>query len=210
MDDLRALDCQQGSGVTTHLPPQLKIITTPLRAEAWEFFLRSHPDRDFARYLQQGIISGFRFGFQRGTLCQPSSRNLRSAYEHPDIIDRYLVQEVSLQRVACFSQEAARSFPSFTLSPVGVIPKHNRPDKWRLIVDLSSPNGESVNDSLNRVQCSKKKYASIDDAVAILRNLGRGALMAKLDLKDAYVQNSSHPPTRPPNTGDALEGFHLD
>ena len=111
MDDLRALDCQQGSGVTTHLPPQLKIITTPLRAEAWEFFLRSHPDRDFARYLQQGIISGFRLGFQRGTLCQPSSRNLQSAYEHPDIIDRYLAQEICLQRVACFSEEVARYFP---------------------------------------------------------------------------------------------------
>lgn len=63
------------------------------------------------------------------------------------------------------------------LSPVGVIPKHNRPDKWRFIVDLSSPNGVSVNDGLDRAQCSIK-YASIYDAVVILCNLGRGALMA--------------------------------
>ena len=100
------------------------------------------------------------------------------------------------KRLACFSEEAARSFPFFMLSPVGVIPKHNRPDKWRLIVDLSSPNGVSVNDGLNRAQCSIK-YTSIDDAVAILRNLGRGALMAKLDLKDAYRIVPIHPKGRP-------------
>ena len=82
------------------------------------------------------------------------------------------------------------------LSPVGVIPKHNRPDKWRLIVDLLSPNGVSVNDNLDRAQCSIK-YTSIDDAVAILRNLGRGALMAKLELKDAYRIVPIHPQDRP-------------
>ena len=32
------------------------------------------------------------------------------------------------------------------ISRLGVIPKNHKPDKWRLIVDLSYPTGHSVND----------------------------------------------------------------
>jgi len=35
------------------------------------------------------------------------------------------------------------------VSLIGIIPKKHRPGKWRLIVDLSSPEGGSVNDSIN-------------------------------------------------------------
>ena len=82
-----------------------------------------------------------------------------------------------------------------TISPIGVIPKRNRPNKWRLIVDLSSPKGESVNDGISSTLCSLT-YASIDDAVGLLRTLGAGVLMAKLDLKDAYRMVPVHPHDR--------------
>ena len=63
------------------------------------------------------------------------------------VIDRYLANEVSLGRVL-------GPFPSPPLldlhvSSFGVIPKRGQPGKWRLIVDLSSPGGLSVNDGIN-------------------------------------------------------------
>ena len=65
------------------------------------------------------------------------------------------------------------------LSPFGAIPKKHRPGKWRLIVDLSSPAG------CRRDLCSVS-YASLDEAIGMAGSLGKGALMAKLDLKEAY------------------------
>ena len=52
-------------------------------------------------------------------------------------------------------------------------------------MDLSSPTGASVNDAIDKALCSLN-YTSVDEAVAIVRTLGQGALMAKLDLKSAY------------------------
>ena len=78
------------------------------------------------------------------------------------------------------------------ISPFGVIPKRNRPGKWRLIVNLSAPEGSSVNDAIS-TELSSVCYASIDDAVAFIRELGKGCLLAKLDLMEAYRAVPVHP-----------------
>ena len=46
-------------------------------------------------------------------------------------------------------------------SPFGVIPKKHKPDKWHLIVDLSLPEGSSINDANVKELCSVA-YSSID------------------------------------------------
>ena len=119
---------------------------------------------------------------------------MRSAYEHPEVADSYLTKESNLQRILPISSPP--TFPQLRVSPFGVIPKRSQPNKWRLIVDLSSPEGQSVNDGINPPLCSIK-YASIDDATAIIQQLGRGTLMAKLDLRDAYRIVPVHPLDRP-------------
>ena len=50
---------------------------------------------------------------------------------------------------------------------------------------LSAPEGESINDFISRDQYTLH-YATLDDAVRFLNHLGRGALMAKVDLKAAF------------------------
>ena len=40
------------------------------------------------------------------------------------------------------------------ISSLGVIPKKNKPGSWRLILDLSHPEGFSVNDGIRREECS--------------------------------------------------------
>ena len=77
------------------------------------------------------------------------------------------------------------------MSPFGVIPK-KEPGKWRLIVDLSFPEGASVNDGVKKNLCSLE-YVTVDHIAAGVYIMGKGAMLAKLDIKSAYriVQVSS-------------------
>ena len=63
-------------------------------------------------------------------------------------------------------------------SPFGVIPKKNKPNKWRLILDLSSPEGQSINDGIGKDMASLT-YISVDDVVAVIRKAGKGALLGR-------------------------------
>lgn len=84
---------------------------------------------------------------------------------------------------------------SILVSSFGVIPKRHQPNKWGLIVDLSSPEGQSINDGIDSDTCSLS-YISIDDIAATVRNLGHSALLAKTDIKHAYWQIPVQPHDR--------------
>ena len=71
------------------------------------------------------------------------------------------------------------------ISRFGVIPKPHQPGKWRLITDLSSPEGSSINDGIATRFCSLS-YTSVDDAVRRVLELQRGTVLAKFDLQGAY------------------------
>ena len=63
-------------------------VVTPLKRE-WERCLTSHPDRDFARYVCDGIRKGFRIGYNYGgTRCLSSSGNMKCVEEHSESIFR--------------------------------------------------------------------------------------------------------------------------
>ena len=81
-------------------------------------------------------------------------------------------------------------------SPLRVIPKKNKPNKWCLIVDLSSPTGESVNDGISR-ELSSLSYTSVDVVVEHILTLGRGFMLAKMDIKQAYRMIPVHLQDRP-------------
>ena len=108
------------------------------------------------------------------------------------MISGYLQREVELSRLLRLPHHPKLAPPLLQLSPFGVIPKKYKPDKWRLIVDLSSPTGYSVNDAIARDPCSVS-YTSIDDVVEFAQDLGQGCLMAKLDLQEAYRAVPVHP-----------------
>ena len=81
------------------------------------------------------------------------------------------------------------------ISPFGVIPKGHQTGKWRLIVDLSSPHGESVNYGIDKELCTLS-YVSVDNIVKTILTLKKGALMAKVDIKNAYRLLPVHPEDR--------------
>ena len=84
-----------------------------------------------------------------------------------------------------FTQLKHTKHKQIHMSPIGLIPKTHQPVKYRLIIDLSSPHGHSVNDGIKPELCSLE-YSSVDNTVKLLLLCGQGALMGKLDLKSAY------------------------
>ena len=62
-------------------------------------------------------------------------------------------------------------------------------------MDLSSPEGVSVNDGIDSGLCSLK-YATVDQAAELMLRLGRVALMAKADIEQAYRRIPVHPDDR--------------
>ena len=81
------------------------------------------------------------------------------------------------------------------ISSFGVIPKKGQPGKWRLIVDLSSPGGYSVNDGIS-ADAFSMHYIKLDQIIRMVAKHGRGALMAKFDVEAAYRNVTVHPEDR--------------
>ena len=63
-------------------------------------------------------------------------------------------------------------------------------------MDLSSPHDLSVNDGIKPKLCSLK-YAAIDQAMLFIQTHGKGALLAKIDLQNAYRVVPVHPIDQP-------------
>ena len=85
-------------------------------------------------------------------MLSSSRRNLNCALQHPDVVDKYLTEELSYCRLA--GPFKPSDIPNTHISRFGVIPKNHLPNKWRLIVDLSHPSGHSVNDGIPKDLCS--------------------------------------------------------
>ncbi len=81
-------------------------------------------------------------------------------------------------------------------SPFGVIPKNSRPGNFRLILNLSAPEGAGVNDGISK-ELASLSYVTPDEVAGLAARLGRGALLAKMHIKQAYCQVSVHPVDTP-------------
>ena len=158
-------------------------MVSPLNLRQFSTELRFHPDRGKVNYVLHGIARGFDIGFSPQSPLTSARKNKASAYEHPEVVDAYLRNEVSLGRVS--GPFDSSPLPDLHISGFGVIPKAGQPGKWRLILDLSSPHGSSVNDGIDPDLFSLQ-YIKFDDVVAMVTKLGRGALMAKFDVQSAF------------------------
>ena len=120
-----------------------------------------------------------------------SKKNMRSAKEQADVVTNYLQDERVQQCVIDPPFSGRRAH----LSPFGVIPKPRQPGKWRLILDLSSPHGHSVNDGIDPHLCSLS-YSRVNDAATRILALGQGTLLAKMDIQSTYRLIPVHPDDR--------------
>ncbi|XP_055349958.1 uncharacterized protein LOC129596648 [Paramacrobiotus metropolitanus] len=153
---------------------------TPLRADAFARLLADHPNA----HLRQLIVTTLRTGADiRYTGPQQGryTKNSLSARIHHAALLQSIKKEVSLgHSVGPFPNPP---LPHFVVNALGSRPKKD--GGHRTIMDLSQPHGNSVNDHI-RGDEMPLQYCSVDDAVRLITNAGKGAVMAKMDVKSAF------------------------
>ena len=185
MSDLLRLEATAtGRGPSNFKP------ATPLHLPAWQRALAAHPDSTFASYILNGIAKGFHIGADRAVHLVSGHRNMLSVQQQPQLVASQIREETVVGRVLGPLPPHLANLTQ--TSPIGLIPKPHQPGKWRLIVDLSSPAGRSVNDAMPVDNCHTQ-YASVLDAAKPIRCLGAGTLLAKVDLQHAYRIVPVHP-----------------
>ena len=185
--------------------PCLEPVCSPLRDHilAWQAGLSAHPDARFVEYVLSGIQDGFRVGFDYTSSVRSARQNILSAVNHPTVVTDYVESERAKGRIIGPLPVAPGPGPGadggtglgLHVNRMGVIPKGHTPGKWRLITDLSFPEGASVNDRIDAICCSLQ-YTSVERIATAAQSLRPGALLAKLDVKSAYRLIPVHPADR--------------
>ena len=146
---------------------------TPVRVDRLDFLLHGYD-----RFLKTFLVDGFRFGFHIHFVSErfsSESPNVKSALDQPAVTHAKLHKECDARRIV--GPFTAPPFPNCRCSPLGIVPKKD-PSEFRLIHHLSYPKGSSVNDFIPDY-CSTVKYASVGDAVKLLKRLEKGFLWPK-------------------------------
>lgn len=145
-----------------------------------EGYLATCPDREKVEYVIRGLRFGFDLGY-RGVVWETRPRNLLNTIEFHDGVTRAINKEI--ERGHTSGPFVDPPFHVVHVSPLGAVAK---PDgSVRLILDLSSPRGFSINEGIDKEEFSCT-YSHFDSAVEIVRQLGRGCYMAKIDIKHAF------------------------
>lgn len=156
--------------------PPLVHSSSPFKPHAWATLLSQYRDA-----LPSQLVLILRFGASIGydgpesTIISP---NLRSALLEPGIIQKKLEQDLACGRVIPITQTSP-----LISSPLGLAPKAN--GDLRRIHHLSYPRGQSVNDFIPR-EAVRLKYATLANVLTRICRAGRGAVIIKKDIMDAF------------------------
>lgn len=162
-------------------------IITPIQVDKLASYLEGY-DPSLAQFLINGFTFGFRIPYQ-GQRAFRVSKNLSSLKNSDGILQSKLINELRAHRIA--GPYTNPPFPNIQVSPLGLVPK-KAVGEFRLIHHLSYPEGTSINHNIPKDLCTVQ-YQSVETAIDIIRQLGRGALLAKTDLENAYKQIPIHP-----------------
>ncbi len=158
----------------------------PVSPSRFDSLLDGFPRRE---YVVHGFSHGFQSHFQ-GPDTGLQSRNSHAALANPDAVDTKLGAELTSRRVAGpFDQPP---FDNFKCSPLSIREK-STPGQYRLLHNLSYPYDErSVNHNIPSHHTTVQ-YSRIQDAIAIVQDLGPGCYMAKSDIQHAFRIVPLHP-----------------
>ncbi|XP_061574443.1 uncharacterized protein LOC133441046 [Cololabis saira] len=178
-----------------HNPTSQKLgehLSTPINIPALGVALRNHPNPCFVKFL----VKGFSEGFHPGIISSPSSsyecKNLLSAINEPESVDRLLAKEV--KEGFMIGPFPHPPFPNFRISPLGIATRKYS-GKKRIIVDLSAPHGSFI-PSINSLIPSEDfslHYATINHAIALIKLAGKGSWLSKADITSAFKVLPIHP-----------------
>ncbi|XP_071059415.1 uncharacterized protein [Pseudochaenichthys georgianus] len=166
--------------------------STPINIPQLAAALSTHPDSVFVDYLLSGLSQGFRVGVLSSPTVTFVAKNLQSAVKEPNIVSQLIDKE--LQKRYIIGPFSSSPFPVFRSNPIGIATRKYS-GKKRLIFDLSAPRSGpfcSVNSIIPSEQFSLH-YASVDNAIKLIKCTGHGAWLSKADITDAFKIIPIHP-----------------
>ncbi|RXN08505.1 poly [Labeo rohita] len=146
--------------------------------------------------IRTQILAGLEHGFHPGVASLPSQSlicpNLQSALTEPETVDLLIKKEIDANFM--IGPYSVPPFHIFRVSPIGVATRKFS-GKKRLIIDLSSPHNSpfpSIN-SLIPLEEFSLHYHDVDQAITLIKEAGRGAWLAKVDITSAFKVMPIHP-----------------
>lgn len=187
---MRIYDVVRSSGIPNYRCARIPLPHS-LNMARWRSYLQDYHDTDLCDFLQYG----WPMNYTLDTPPTPTSRNHRSALDHPFHVAKYIDSEI--QYGALLGPFMGSPFhPSCQISPLMTREK-KWSDKRRIILDLSWPPNASVNWGIPKDtylgQPYKLRLPTVDDAVNMIRAHGQGCYLYSLDLERAYRQLRSDP-----------------
>ena len=156
------------------------IVKNHVNIENLELYLRGHPQPLVVNYILTGLRTGFDLGYN-GPLLPVHRRNNKSARDQHKAVSEAIAKE--LKRGHTAGPFPNPPFPVNHISPLGTAPKDD--GTYRLVLDLSQPEGLSVNERIDKTEFPTE-YTHFDKATDLIRRVGIGCLLTKIDIKHAY------------------------
>ena len=162
IDNLLLLEAASIHSTPLGAPP---MVSGFLPLSEWDPFLRLLPDKRWSDYLRRGITFCFRIGVPPSAILTPIPTNNQSALLMASAVDKYIADKLT----------AGTLYPSVSggnqISPIGFIPKKNCPGKYRMIVNLSAPEGCSGNE-VRQVDSSRMVHGQAGSEVCLQESTG--------------------------------------
>ena len=146
-------------------------------------------------YTDKEVVEGLKYGWPTGRLPtlqdpQKTFKNHRGAVEYPQALKDYVRKEKSKGAImGPFSKIPFKD--RVGISPISTRPKKNSQER-RVIIDLSFPVGEAVNDGMIKGNYlgleAQLTFPRTDDLASHISQLGQGAYMFKIDLSRYFRQ----------------------
>ena len=169
------------TGTPTNFPGlPSPLLPTPVNSNHLSFLLSGYTD-SIVNFLISGFTEGFPLHYE-GSRDSFRALNLLSAVQNPSAVEYKIAKELESHRLA--GPFPFPPFSVFRISPLGLVPKKT-PGDFRLIHHLSFPRGSSLNDGILSDHTSVS-YATVQDAIRLVKTTGPGCFLAKTDIKNAF------------------------
>lgn len=161
------------------------LVPSALNISEWRTRLRHYHDHSLCEFLQ----FGWPVGYSASTLPNSSQPNHGSALSRPDVVNSFLATECLLG-ATCGPFSSNPLSVDIVTSPLQIA--HSRSGKPRVVVDLSFPQGDSVNDGIPTDSYLGTPFTlrlpGVDALISIIRQKGHSCHLFKKDLSRAYRQ----------------------
>ena len=156
-------------------------IQSGLNVEAWEHHLRDYADKRVTQYIKFGYPLSLKNAHK---LCNKEVTNHFSARQYPTQVQDYIDKESKLGALL----GPVNNIDHYHCSPLLTRPKDT--DKRRVILNLSYPYGQSVNDHVHKEEYDSNpfilKFPTIDDIVRDIKNAEGDTILFKVDVACAF------------------------